>query len=70
MFLKPNGAWTADVGKGREFANSIAAVNYCLQEKMHEVYIVLAFDDARLNLRLDPFSVLPPKTGQSVQASL
>lgn len=58
MFLKENGTWTRDPKKGKDFASSIAAVNFCLAEKMHDVFIVLAFEEERLNLKLDPFAVV------------
>lgn len=57
-FLKTDGTWTKDLNNGKDFASSIAAVNYCLNEKMQDVYIVLAFEEERLNLRLDPFAVV------------
>lgn len=58
LFLKQDGTWTRDLDQGKDFASSIAAVNYCLTEKMQEVFIVLAFEEERLNLRLDPFAVV------------
>jgi hypothetical protein len=58
MFLKSTGAWTKDSKKAKDFVSSIAAVNFCLTEKMEDVFIVLAFEEERLNLKLDPFAVV------------
>ena len=65
MFLKENGTWTRDPNKGRDFASSIAAVNFCLAEKMQDVFIVLAFKEERLNLKLDPFAVVRAGNSQT-----
>jgi hypothetical protein len=58
MFLDQNGTWAKELEKGRDFVSSIAAVNHCLEAKMQDVFIVLAFEDEHLNLRLDPFAVV------------
>jgi hypothetical protein len=70
MFLGPDGTWKKSSGQGRDFDSSIAAVNHCLQTKIQDVYIVLAFEDERLNLRLDPFAVVHIKGGQSARPQL
>ncbi|MDB6031346.1 MAG: hypothetical protein JWM16_1684 [Verrucomicrobiales bacterium] len=70
MFLRPNGTWTGSPEKGRDFFSSIAAVNHCLEEKMQDVCIVLAFEDERLNLRLDPFAVAQITRGRAERPEL
>jgi hypothetical protein len=70
LFLGLDGTWTKSPERARDFVSSIAAVNYCLQAKMQDIFIVLAFEDERLNLRLDPFAVVHITSSQSARPQL
>lgn len=54
QFLGENG-WTMDEAGAKDFENSVLAIQYCIQEGMADVRIILAFDHPELNMYLEPF---------------
>ncbi|SPE55700.1 hypothetical protein SBV1_2280020 [Verrucomicrobia bacterium] len=51
-YYRTENQWTSQAGEARDFESSAAALGFCVEARLREVEILLAFDDARYNIRL------------------
>jgi len=56
LYLKSPEVWVKEASEALCFSGSLPAIDFCLENKMREVFIVLRFDqDPRFDIRLRPF---------------
>jgi hypothetical protein len=55
LFLTDDGNWISCREQARDFKRAIGALEFCIQKKEHDVWILLAFENEALNVQLDPF---------------
>jgi hypothetical protein len=56
-FLKDFGEWTRDLREAKDFGQSRLAIEYCVQEKLNGVCLLLLFGiDGRVEVRMEPFA--------------
>jgi len=48
--------WVKAENEARDFSSSINAIDFCIQNRISGVEIVLSFADPRFNIRLDAFA--------------
>jgi hypothetical protein len=52
LYFQAEGKWTLDPGEARDFGSSLKAIDYCLDQKMSGVEVVLKFSEAKYDIRL------------------
>src|SRR5678815_2703843 len=55
LFLDRDGNWVSGRANASDFKRALSALEFCLKQKEHDVWILLAFENASLNVQLDPF---------------
>ena len=55
LYLKDLKRWVKDEEKGRCFNGSLEAIDFCIEQKLGEVIVVLKFGDPRYDIQLRPF---------------
>jgi hypothetical protein len=55
LYLKGPAVWGDTQGEAMEFKNSIAALEFCVAQKLHNVEILLLMGDARTDVPLRLF---------------
>ena len=55
LFLDRDGNWVSGRANASDFKRALSALEFCLKQKEHDVWILLAFENESLNVQLDPF---------------
>jgi hypothetical protein len=55
LFLDREGNWVSGLANASDFKRALTALEFCLKQKEHDVWILLAFENDSLNVQLDPF---------------
>lgn len=54
VFVRNADAWTADPDQARKFPSSLAAMEFCVRYRLHDVSILLKFGSERFDIALQP----------------
>ena len=52
LYFQAEGKWTIDPGEACNFGSSLKAIDYCLDQQMTGVDVVLKFSEAKYDIRL------------------
>ncbi|MEY2467298.1 MAG: hypothetical protein QOD03_1819 [Verrucomicrobiota bacterium] len=52
LYFQDIGAWTADWNLAMDFHNSTAAIDFCVANKIHNIQLVLKFEEQRYDIVL------------------
>jgi len=56
LYFKSRKAWVKDEADARCFDGSLTAIDFCLENKIKEVLILLRFGDPQYDIQLRPFN--------------
>jgi len=63
LYFQDVGLWTGDTSVAMDFVSSTAALEFCAENKLPDVQVVLKFDEEKCDI------VLPPVTQPSLSAN-
>ena len=55
LYFKSRKAWVKNEEEARCFNGSLPAIDFCLENKIDEVFILLRFGDPQYDIQLRPF---------------
>ena len=59
LYFKSRTVWVTDENEARSFTGSLSAIDFCLENKLNKVLILLRFGDPQYDIQLRPFVARP-----------
>ncbi len=63
LFYRAEGDWTGDMAAARDFGSSARAIQLAFEWRLHDVEVVLAFEDPRYNISMPVRNRPEPPSG-------